>query len=248
MKQDISIVHDGTAFEAYLSAPDGDGPFPALIVIEEIWGMNGHIRSVCDRFAHEGFFVLSPELIGSGVLAAISPDNAKEMQDADEEQRHAAQARMREATAPTRTPEFARATVEKLKLCIDQLLADKRVNGKIGVVGFCFGGTYAFELGIEDSRVRAIIPFYGRAPEPLERIRDIRAPILAFYGEQDARLVSKLPELADAMERYDRDFSYMAYPQCGHAFFNDTNARAYNEDAARDAWEKTLPFLRANLT
>jgi carboxymethylenebutenolidase len=247
MQQVRTIAGEGVSVEAYCAAPDSGGPFPGLVLIEEVWGVDAHIKDLCNRFAKEGFVVLSPELIDPAALAQVGPEIVKDMWGEDAGKKHAAQARMREAMAPIWTPEFAASALKKLKACLDDLLADKRVNGNVGVTGFCFGGSYAFQLGISDARIKAVVPFYGRAPEPLEEVAKIQAPILAFYGEQDANLVSKLPELVDAMKRSDRDFSYMVYPQAGHAFLNDTNPRAYNEDAARDAWEKSLAFLHKHL-
>jgi carboxymethylenebutenolidase len=248
MKQYLTLPFDTVPISAYLSSPDGAGPYPGLIVLEEIWGLNEHIRDVCDRFQKEGFVVLSPELLDeSGVLEKMSPEVFKQMQSEDENMKHEAQAKMREAMTPINTDEFAKRTVAKLQACVDHLLADSRVNGSVGVLGFCFGGSYAFHLAVEDVRIKAVVPFYGSAPEPLERVASIKAPVLAFYGEEDKRLIEKLPALEGAMKRHGRDFSYMRYPRAGHAFFNDTRPTAYNEDAARDAWERSLAFLHTHL-
>jgi carboxymethylenebutenolidase len=249
MNEMVSILGregDG-AVEAYVSLPDPSGRFPALIVIEEIWGLTDHIKDVCDRFAKEGFVVISPELIDNETLAKMRPELFAQMRSDDEAVKHEAQAKMREATAPIHTKAFADASVKKLKTCVDYALAHRCANGAIGVVGFCFGGTYAFQLAMHDARIKAAVPFYGSAPDPLETVVSIKAPILAFYGEDDTRLVAGLPRLVEAMDREERDFSYMLYPHTGHAFFNDTNKLAYNEDAARDAWEKSLAFLHKHL-
>jgi len=117
------------------------------------------------------------------------------------------------------------------------------VNGNVGVLGFCFGGTYAFALAASDKRVKATVPFYGHAPEPLDKVDKISCPILAFYGEQDTNLVDPLPELKDAMKKYDKNFDAVVYPNCGHAFFNDTNPGRYNKEAAQDSWKNLLHFL-----
>jgi carboxymethylenebutenolidase len=210
--------------------------------------LNEHIRDVCDRFAKEGFAVISPELLDeSGILEKMSPSVFKEMQSEDESIKHAAQAKMRDAMVPMNTEEFAKRTVAKLEACLDYLLADSQVNGNVGCLGFCFGGSYAFHLAVNDARIKAVVPFYGSAPEPLEKVASIKAPVLAFYGEEDKRLIDALPALEAAMKRENKNFSYMRYPRAGHAFFNDTRQAAYNEDAARDAWEKSLAFLHQHL-
>ena len=248
MGKTVCIPCEDGAVEAYVSEPSPAGTFPALILIEEIWGVNEHIKHVCDRFAQQGFVVIAPELLeGSGTLERLDPEVTSELRSDSEPARHDAQAKMREATSPNQTGEFGDLTIARLRACVDYAISHYCSNGSVGVVGFCFGGTYAFQLAIHDQRIKAVIPFYGKAPEPLESTISIAAPVLAFYGEEDTRLVAKLPALVQTMEKNDRDFSYMLYPHAGHAFFNDTNARAYNEDAARDAWEKTLVFLHTNL-
>ena len=248
MNEMISIPCGNTSVRAYVSVPDPNGKFPALILIEEIWGVDAHIKDVSDRYAKEGFVVVAPELLDeSGVLEKISPEIFADMQGEDEAVKHAAQAKMREALAPIYTKAFADRTIAKLKACVDSRRSQNRSVGNVGVLGFCFGGTYAFELAISDPRIKAAVPFYGRAPEPLDSVASMTAPVLAFYGEQDTRLAEKLPELVQAMKDHGRDFSYMRYPNAGHAFFNDTRKQAYNEDAARDAWEKSLAFLHKNL-
>jgi carboxymethylenebutenolidase len=125
-------------------------------------------------------------------------------------------------------------------------LADERVDGNIGVIGFCFGGTYTFQLAIHDERIKAAVVFYGHPPEEGE-IPNIHCPILAFYGDQDANLMQTLPALKENMGKHGKSFEAVVYPGVGHAFFNDTNARAYNREVADDAWKKTLAFLKANV-
>jgi carboxymethylenebutenolidase len=114
------------------------------------------------------------------------------------------------------------------------------------VVGFCFGGTYSFHLAAHDPRVKVAVPFYGQPPTEAE-IPNIACPVLAFYGDQDANLMQTLPALKENMQKNGKPFEAIVYPGVGHAFFNDTNTRAYNREAAQDAWGKTLAFLKANL-
>src|SRR5271154_2851633 len=107
MKEQRSIPFDSRPITAYICAPDGTGPYPGLIVLEEIWGLNEHMRDVCDRFAKEGFAVLSPELLDeSGVLEKMSSEVFKQMQSDDEKIKHEAQAKMREAMTPINTEKF----------------------------------------------------------------------------------------------------------------------------------------------
>jgi carboxymethylenebutenolidase len=89
------------------------------------------------------------------------------------------------------------------------------------------------------------VVFYGSAPAA-ESLGKVRVPVLGLYGETDERITSKVPEVAEAMKKFDKKYEYKIYPGAGHAFFNDTGER-YNAEAAKDAWSRTIAFLRANL-
>jgi len=207
--------------------------------------VNDHIKSLCDRFANEGFAVISPELLPEGTLEKMTPEiNVKLF---DPEKRHEVQPLLREAMAPMQQPEFAEHTLAKLRACVDYLLAHERVNGNIGVLGFCFGGTYSFQLAAHDDRIKAAVPFYGRVPQPADVAARISCPILNFDGARDEGVMAQVPELEAAMKQQSKDYTHIVYPDAGHAFFNDTNTRAYNPAAAKDAWGKTLVFLKKNL-
>jgi carboxymethylenebutenolidase len=125
-------------------------------------------------------------------------------------------------------------------------------------MGFCFGGTYAFELAVRENknpenktstnRLAACIVFYGQPPNPLSDVEYIGCPVLGLYGEKDERLMKSLPELEEAMAKYHKDFTFKVYKNTGHAFFNDTNKYTYNEAATTDSWSIALEFLRKNLS
>ena len=206
--------------------------------------MNDHIKSVADRFAAEGYNVVAPELLPEGVLGTLTPQVQRDL--FTPEKRNEIQPMVRAITQPLYQPVFAAAALKTLSACVDLLLEEKTSSGKIGVVGFCFGGTYAFHLAAHDSRIAAVVPFYGQRPTA-EELRGINCPVLAFYGDKDARLMETLPSLKEETLRERKEFEAVVYPGAGHAFFNDTNARAYNAEAAGDAWGKTLAFLKTHL-
>jgi|SRR5579872_1306532 len=230
--------------EAYHSYPEDGQKHPGLILIEEIWGVDAHIKSVADRFAAAGFSVLAPELLPAGMLEIMTPQLKSDL--FDPEKRSEVQPTLRAAMAPIMQPEYAEGAIALLKSCIDYLLADSHVSGEIGVVGFCFGGSYSFHLVANDSRISAAIAFYGQAPTE-EEIQNITCPMLALYGDQDTHLIETLPQLKTAMEKWNKSFEAVVYPGVGHAFFNDTNPRTYNASVAEDAWGKTLAFLGQHL-
>jgi len=240
MKQEITIC----GVSAYHSFPDDGGKHPGLVLIEEIWGVDSHIRSVADRLAAEGFGVIAPELLPKGILETLTPQMKIDL--FDPEKRNEVQPKLREAMQPIMQPEYAKDAIVKLKACVDYLAADGQGDGNVGVLGFCFGGTYAYHLAAHDPRIKAAAPFYGQPPGE-DEIPAIRCPVLAFYGDRDAPLMQSLPALKDAMEKNGKAFEAVVYPHAGHAFFNDTNPRSYNPEAAEDAWKRLLAFLKAHV-
>lgn len=243
----IDLEHDGV-FGAYVAQPADGVPFRgALIVIHEIWGLVEHTKDVADRFAAEGYLALAPDLLTRvGITAPVGEELLGIMFSPDEKVRTEGQPRLREAMSPLRAPEYAGWAVGALTACLDHLAAQPDVDGRLGVTGFCFGGSYSFALAAADSRVRAAVPYYGSPPETAELSR-ISCPVLAFYGDQDANLVDALPGVTTAMAEAGVDFTPVVYENTGHAFFNDTNARTYDAGYAADAWTKTLDFFRAHL-
>jgi len=218
----------------------------ALIVIHEIWGLVPHITGVADRYAAEGYLALAPDLLSdAGITPEIGAELFELMYEPDEQRRAANQPRLREAFAARQAPEFAAGAIAKLTKVVDALATEPEVDGRIAVLGFCFGGSYSFTLAERDSRVKAAVPFYGSA-DP-DEVAGIRCPVLAFYGDQDARLMSGLPALEAAMTAAHVDFEAKVYPDAGHAFFNDTNPTTFDPAAAGDAWSRSLEFLRARL-
>jgi len=236
---------DGTEFGVAVARPDGP-PRAGLVLIHEIWGLVPHIVDVAERYAAEGYLVAAPDLLSHGGLEPLlGAELHALMSSPDEETRLAAQPRLREALAGIRVPEYAEWAVSALRATVDWLAAQPGVEGRIGVTGFCFGGTYSFLLAASDDRVRAVAPFYGTAPEP-KRIASIHAPVLALYGEDDPALIDALPGVRDAMAAAGVDFEDVVYEGAGHAFFNDTGSR-YDADAAADAWRRVQEFLAARL-
>lgn len=237
-------------FEAYLATPDRPASEVkgAIIVIHEVWGLVDHIKTIADRYAAEGYVALAPDLMGTlGVSAEQAATLQVQLFAADPEERSAAQPVLRELMAPIAVPEFAATAITKLVQCVDYLEQLDGVDGRIGVTGFCFGGSYAFSLAVADTRVRASAPFYGYANFTNELLAEISCPVLYFVGEDDTNLFSALPALTEQMSQSGVEFDAVTYPGAGHAFFNDTNPHAYRADAAADSWQRSLEFFAANI-
>jgi carboxymethylenebutenolidase len=217
---------NGHEAQGYLAEPVA-GQGPGVVVIQEWWGVNDHIKDVVDRFAAEGFTALAPDLYDGRVV-----------QEPDE----AAKAMM------------ALALGETSKRMVGAVRELERRTGRegVGVVGFCMGGGLAYVLAAEDpEHVRALVPFYGVIPwegaEP--DYGRIQAAIQGHYAEHDD---FASPERVRALEQrlaeLGKQVEFFIYPGTHHAFFNDTRPEVYDQLAARQAWDRTIAFLREQLT
>jgi len=208
----------------FLARPEGDGPFPGVIVVQEWWGLDEHIKDVAQRFAREGFAALAPDLYRGKVT--------KEPAEAE---------KLRMAL------DMNRASQELVKAA-DYLASQPFLRGRgIGAIGFCMGGGLALTLACDSPHIRAAAPFYGRNPEPIDKVRNLRGPLLAIYAEDDARITPLREPLRAALAQHGKQFQIQVYPGTQHAFFNDTRPEVYNAEAARDAWGRVLALFRENL-
>ena len=215
----------GQATPGYLARPAAPGKYPGVIVIQEWWGLEEHIKDVARRFAGEGFVALAPDLY-HGQLAA-EPDEARKL--AMELDRFRA--------------------VEEIRQGMQYLLDSGFVAGdKVGVVGFCMGGGLSLQTACNSQQVGAAIVFYGGNPNPIEQVKNIACPVLGIYGEEDQGLwPAAVDALKQALDRYHKQYEIHSYPGAPHAFFNDSRPQIYRPEASRDAWAKTLAFYRRNL-
>ena len=240
MGEIVDLTSDGNSFAAYVARPGGEVK-GGIIVIHEIWGLVEHVKSIADRFAAEGYVALAPNLLELGITEKMAGELQSEL--FDPKRRTAAQPKIRELMTPMQAPGFGEETLAKVQECFSYISGQDGVNERVGIMGFCFGGTYSFSLVVHQPKLKVALPFYGHSDFSVEELKAITCPIYAFYGEQDERLMAQLPELKTNMAEAGVDFSAQVYPDCGHAFFNDTNPFAYNKAAASDAWDKALSFI-----
>jgi len=218
----------------------------AIIVIHEVWGLTDHMKSIADRFAAEGYLALAPDLLAG---TEIDTSQLAGMQEAlfDPERRNQIQPELRKLMAPLQSPEFGTTATARLRAAFDYLYDQPEAHQNVAVIGFCFGGTYSFSLAVEEPRLKLALPFYGHSDHSVDELKRIACPVRAFYGEQDERLIASLPDLTTRMHTAGVDFEAKVYPDCGHAFFNDSNRFAYNAAAATGAWKRALDLLASNL-
>jgi carboxymethylenebutenolidase len=221
----VSFATNGDTSDGFLARPDGDGPFPGVIVIQEWWGLNDNIKDIAQRFAAEGFAALAPDLYHGTV--AGEPDVAMKAMMATD---------------------MNRASRELTKAA-DYLASQTYTRGRgIGATGFCMGGGLALTLACDSTHIKAVAPFYGANPNPIDKVANIEGAIFAAYAEHDDFAGPSVREaLEQALAAHRKQHEVKTYAGTQHAFFNDTRPDVYNEAAAKDAWGKVLELFRANL-
>jgi carboxymethylenebutenolidase len=224
--RDIKLDVDGQQTRGYLALPNRPGPWPAVVVVQEWWGLNDNIRHIADRFAAEGFVALAPDLYFGET--ATEPDGARKLAMAlqwDE-------------------------ALQVIQVAIDTLIALPDVQPKrVGLTGFCMGGGLVWHGAAKLSGVGAAVPFYGGGPEmtPAE-VAQISVPVLAIFGELDQGVTPAVAEARAAqMDGAGVAHETIIYPNAHHAFFNDSRPAAYNAGAAADAWGRVITLFRDSL-
>lgn len=222
----VSYKNGGVDLSGYLSKPVKKGKYPAILVIHENRGLNEHTRDVARRFAAAGYVALASDALSrkGGTGAFATPEKA------------------REAFSTLNMTEV----ISDLNAGLQFLNTHENVKrGKLASIGFCWGGARSFKLATEPNDLKAAVVFYGTAPTEAE-LAQTHCPVLGIYGETDERITSKVPEVDAAMKKLKKSYEYKIYPGAAHAFFNDTGER-YNAEAAKDAWTRTLAFLKKNV-
>lgn len=210
--------------KALLAKPAKAGKYGAVVVVHENRGLNPYIEDVARRLAVAGFVALAPDGLTSLGGYPGNDDQGREMQ----------------------------AKLDSQKLLMDfiagfeWLKTDSDVNGKIGVVGFCFGGSVANSMAVMLPDLAASVPYYGSHPKA-EDVARIKAPLLIHQAELDTRLVTGLPAYVAALKANGKTYEAFVYPQTNHGFHNDTTPR-YDKAAAELSWDRTLAFFKKHLS
>ena len=220
----INYPTEGGEMKAYVARPKKEGKYPAVVVIHENRGLNPHIEDVTRRAAKAGFLALAPDALS---LLGGTPTNEDE-----------ARALFQKLDAKQNTLNFAKA--------FSYLPARKDCNGKMGCVGFCWGGAMANQLAVAVPDLKAAVAFYGRQPEAADVPR-IKAAVQLHYGGLDERVNAGIPAYEAALKENKINYELYIYDGVNHAFHNDTSAARYNEAAAKLAWERTVEFWRKHV-
>ncbi len=221
------ITFDGATgpISGQLSLPaSADGPLPAVLVIHENRGLNAHIRDVARRLALEGFATLAVDFLSPSGGTPDNEDRAREMIRALDGAETVANARA------------ARA-----------FLADHAATtGKVGTIGFCWGGGLVNTLATADPELGAGVAYYGRQAAS-DEVPSIEAPLLLHYAGLDERINAGIDDYRAALQAAGKEFEIHVYEGVNHAFNNDTSAARYDKQAAELAWSRTVAFLKEKL-
>jgi carboxymethylenebutenolidase len=237
---EIAVPGETRPMPAYLAVPDGGGPLPAVLVIEEIFGVNAHIRDVTDRVAKEGYVAIAPD-----IHHRAAPGQQLEYDDAG---RKAGMALIAKLTTD--------GILADLNATIAFLRARSDVRGdRIGCMGFCIGGHIAY-LAACETDVRATASFYGGGiatfgpggqPPTVTRTAKIRGRILCLFGKNDSMITqTQIETIQQALVQGDVRHEVVVYDNAGHGFFRDVHS-AYVPAAARDAWERVKALFAEEL-
>jgi len=213
----------------YLARPIKAGKYPAIIVIHENAGLTDHIRDVARRLAKQGYVALAPDYLSrqGGTMKANPKGEGL--------------AKIREMVPWQVVAEDTAAGFAYLKVLPD-VRADRQ-----GLIGFCWGGEMTFAAATQIPTLDAAVVYYGRSPDPLDNVKNIRAPIMAHYGEKDPGVNKGIPDSEAAMKKYNKTYDYKIYSGAQHAFNNDTNPGRYDAQASKEAWERTMEFFKKTL-
>jgi carboxymethylenebutenolidase len=222
----ISFTQGSTKVEGYLALPNGEGTHPAVIVVQEWWGVNDWVENQTKKLADLGYIALAVDLY----KGKIAKDQATAHQLANGLDETDAMNMLHSAA------DFLRGR------------SDVRANA-IGVIGWCMGGGYAARLAATDPGIRTVVMYYGAPLTDEREIRELQAAVLGNFGGADKGIPpEKVRAFEKALKKAGKKVDFKVYPGAGHAFANETNVMGtYQEAAAKDAWARTTAFLKKEL-
>jgi len=222
---DVSYKSGDETVKAVLYTPQGKGPFPALIVIHEWWGLTPWVKEQAAKLADQGYVALAIDLYRG--RSATSPEEAHELMRGVPEDRASSD----------------------LKAAFNYLASRKDVDAKrIGAIGWCMGGGYALDVAVGEPRLAACVINYGHLASERSTLEKIQAPILGIFGGQDRGIPpDSVRTFEQQMKVLGKSVETKIYADAGHAFENPSNKGGYREADAKDAWDRTVSFLAAKL-
>ena len=209
---------------AGLARPKGDAKLPGVIVVHQNKGLEPHIEDVNRRMALEGFLAMAPDALSPLGGTPDDLDKAKSLMRHLDKQ----------------------STIKNYTAAVKYLKTHPKSTGKVGVIGFCWGGGIANQMAVNSPDLGAAVPYYGNQPAS-EDVPKIKASLLLHYAGNDQRINKGIPAFEAALKAASVDYKIYMYEGTKHAFNDDTRADRYNKEAAQLAWQRTISFLKANL-
>jgi len=221
----VSYKSGDETVQAIQYTPAGKGPFPALIVIHEWWGLNGWVKDQASKLADQGYVALAIDLYRGKV--ATTPDEAHQIMRGVPEDR----------------------AKRDLHAAFDYLVSQSNVKkDRIGAIGWCMGGGYALDVALQEPTLAADVINYGHLATDPDAIKKINAPILGLFGAQDKGIPPEdVRKFGETLDKMGKKIDIKIYDDAGHAFENPDNKAGYREADAADAWRRTTDFLAANM-
>lgn len=221
----ISFPGETGEVKGFLAWPNTGKKFPAVLVIHENRGLQPHIQDVTRRMAKEGFLALAPD--------ALSPLGGTPEND--------------QAKAVTMIGQLdTDKAIKNFVAAVKYLKTHPLSTGKVGCTGFCWGGGMTNQVAVNSPDLNAAVPYYGMQPKP-EQVASIKAPIMAHYAGDDARINQGIPAFEEALKKEKKEYQIFMYEGAQHGFNNDSNPERYNEKAAKLAWSRTIGFFKEKL-
>jgi carboxymethylenebutenolidase len=221
----VSYKSGDETVQGLIFTPPGKGPFPALIVIHEYWGLNDWVKEQASKLAPEGYVALAVDLYRGKI--ATTPDMGHELMRGLPEDR----------------------AKRDLHAAFEFLASQPNVRkDRIGAIGWCMGGGYSLDVALQEPTLTADVINYGHLATDPEALKKINAPILGLFGGQDRGITpDDVHKFEQALKKLGKRVEIKIYPDAGHAFENPNNKEGYRAEDAADAWKRTVDFLAATL-
>lgn len=223
--KNVSYKSGDETVKGVLNIPQGKGPFPAIIVIHEWWGLNDWVKEQGSKLSDLGYVTLAVDLYRGKV--ATTPDEAHEIMRGVPEDR----------------------AKRDLHAAFNFLQSQPDVKkNRIGAIGWCMGGGYSLDVALEEPDLAADVINYGHLATDPAALKKINAPILGLFGAQDRGITpDDVKKFEEQLKQLGKKVDVTIYPDAGHAFENPNNKDGYRPQDAADAWDKTVKFFAANL-
>ena len=222
--QSVSFPSEKAQLDGYLAIPEGEGPFPGIIIIHEAYGLNENIKDITRRFAEQGYAALAVDLFtGSNRVVC-----------------------MFRLMGGLLLNSLSHRGIQELKAALTYLTEQPQVeSARVGAVGYCLGGSLAIAWACTDDRLKAIAPYYAANPRPLEAVARL-CPVVGSYPDNDFT-TSHGQKLDVELDAFKIPHDIKIYPGAKHSFFNE-QGRTYNADAALDSWQRVLAFFKEHIS